>query len=75
MVLDNRKMKGQSEIAYLPKFANMMLTVMVIVITEILYIIWIFDCFENQKDCMYWLMMLMLFTPLHAFDLSCDLVT
>ena len=42
-------MKGQSEIAYLPKFANMMLIVMVIVITEILYIILIFDCFaENQ---------------------------
>ena len=43
-------MKGQSEIAYLPKFANMMLTVMVMVITEILYmyIILIFDCFENQ---------------------------
>ena len=37
-----------SEIAYLPKFANMMLIVMVIVITEILYIILIFDCFENQ---------------------------
>ena len=44
----NRQMKGQSEIAYLPKFANMMLIVMVIVITEILYIILIFDCFENQ---------------------------
>ena len=44
----NTKMKGQSEIAYLPKFANMMLIVMVIVITEILYIILIFDCFENQ---------------------------
>ena len=42
------EMKGQSEIAYLPKFANMMLIVMVIVITEILYIILIFDCFENQ---------------------------
>ena len=42
------RMKGQSEIAYLPKFANMMLIVMVIVITEILYIIFIFDCFENQ---------------------------
>ena len=43
------RMKGQSEIAYLPKFANMMLIVMVIVITEILYIILIFDCFaENQ---------------------------
>ena len=41
-------MKGQSEIAYLPKFANMMLIVMVIVITEILYIILILDCFENQ---------------------------
>ena len=68
-------MKGQSEIAYLPKFANMMLIVMVIVITEILYIILIFDCFENQQDCMYWLMMLMLFTYLHPFDLSCDLVT
>ena len=48
--LDNTtiQMKGQSEIAYLPKFANMMLIVMVIVITEILYIILIFDCFENQ---------------------------
>ena len=44
----DRQMKGQSEIAYLPKFANMMLIVMVIVITEILYIILIFDCFENQ---------------------------
>ena len=44
----NNEMKGQSEIAYLPKFANMMLIVMVIVITEILYIILIFDCFENQ---------------------------
>ena len=44
----NRPMKGQSEIAYLPKFANMMLIVMVIVITEILYIILILDCFENQ---------------------------
>ena len=44
----NKQMKGQSEIAYLPKFANMMLIVMVIVITEILYIILIFDCFENQ---------------------------
>ena len=44
----NTKMKGQSEIAYLPKFANMMLIVMVIVIIEILYIILIFDCFENQ---------------------------
>ena len=41
-------MKGQSEIAYLPKFANMMLIVMVIVITEILYIILFFDCFKNQ---------------------------
>ena len=41
-------MKGQSEIAYLPKFASMMLIVMVIVITEILYIILIFNCFENQ---------------------------
>ena len=47
-LLQNNKMKGQSEIAYLPKFANMMLIVMVIVITEILYIILIFDCFENQ---------------------------
>ena len=28
--------KGQSEIAYLPKFANIMLIVMVIVITDIL---------------------------------------
>ena len=44
----DRQMKGQSEIAYLPKFANMMLIVMAIVITEILYIILIFDCFENQ---------------------------
>ena len=42
------EMNGQSEIAYLPKFANMMLIVMVIVITEILCIILIFDCFENQ---------------------------
>ena len=31
----NIKMKGQSEIAYLPKFANIMLIVMVIVINEI----------------------------------------
>ena len=45
---DRHKMKGQSEIAYLPKFANMMLIVMVIVITEILYFVLIFDCFENQ---------------------------
>ena len=44
----DRQMKGQSEIAYLPKFANMMLIVTVIVITEILYIILIFDCFENR---------------------------
>ena len=44
----DREMNGQSEIAYFPKFANMMLIVMVIVITEILYIILIFDCFENQ---------------------------
>ena len=44
----NIKMKGQSEIAYLPKFANTMLIVMVIVITEILYVILNFDCFENQ---------------------------
>ena len=44
----DRQMKGQSEIAYLSKFANMMVIVMVIVITEILYIILIFDCFENQ---------------------------
>ena len=44
-------MKGQLEIPYLPKFANMMLIVMVIVITEILYIILIFDCFENQYGC------------------------
>ena len=42
------KLKGQSEIAYLPKFANMILIVMMIVITEILYVILIFDCFENQ---------------------------
>ena len=47
-LLLNITMKGQSEIAYLPKFANMMLIVMVIVITEILYIILNFDCFENQ---------------------------
>ena len=46
----NTKMKGQSEIAYLPKFANMMLIVMVIVITEILYIILIFDCFAVLAD-------------------------
>ena len=46
--LTDRQMKGQSEIAYLPKFVNMMVIVMVIVITEILYIILIFDCFENQ---------------------------
>ena len=45
---DRQTDEGQSEIAYLPKFANMMLIVMVIVITEILYIILIFDCFENQ---------------------------
>ena len=44
----NKWMKGQSEIAYLPKFANMILIVMMIVITEILYVILIFDCFENQ---------------------------
>ena len=44
----DRQMKGQSEIAYLPKFANMILIVMMIVITEILYVILIFDCFENQ---------------------------
>ena len=44
----DRQMKGQSEIAYLPKFANMMIIVIVMVITEILYIILIFDCFENQ---------------------------
>ena len=31
----NKQMKGQSEIAYLPKFANIMLIVMVIVINEI----------------------------------------
>ena len=48
MLATDKQMKGQSEIAYLPKFANMMLIVMVIVITEILYIILIFDCFENQ---------------------------
>ena len=41
-------MKGQSEIAYLPKFAYMILIVMMIVMTEILYIVLIFDCFENQ---------------------------
>ena len=32
----DRQMKGQSEIAYLPKFAIIMLIVMVIVITDIL---------------------------------------
>ena len=32
----NMPMKGQSEIAYLPKFAIIMLIVMVIVITDIL---------------------------------------
>ena len=32
--LTNKQMKGQSEIAYLPKFANIMLIVMVIVINE-----------------------------------------
>ena len=31
----NRQMKRQSEIAYLPKFANIMLIVIVMVITEI----------------------------------------
>ena len=31
----DKQMKGQSEIAYLPKFANIMLIVMVIVINEI----------------------------------------
>ena len=31
----NKQMKGQSEIAYLPKFANIMLIVIVIVINEI----------------------------------------
>ena len=41
-------MKGQSEIAYLPKFANIILIVMVIVINEIFQIILMFDCFENQ---------------------------
>ena len=41
-------MKGQSEIAYLPKFTNIMLIVIVIVITGILYIILMFDRFENQ---------------------------
>ena len=34
--LTNKQMKRQSEIAYLPKFANIMIIVMVIVITEIL---------------------------------------
>ena len=62
------------EIAYLPKFANIILIVLVIGITEILQIILMFDWFENQQDCMYWLMMLMLFTPLYPFYLSCDLV-
>ena len=34
--INNKQMKGQSEIAYLPKFANMyiLLIVLVIVITE-----------------------------------------
>ena len=32
----DKQMKRQSEIAYLPKFANIMIIVMVIVITEIL---------------------------------------
>ena len=32
----DKLMKGQSEIAFLPKFANTMLIVMVIVITEML---------------------------------------
>ena len=41
-------MKEQSEIAYLPKFADIMLIVMVIVIIEISYIILMFDWFENQ---------------------------
>ena len=41
-------MKGQSEIAYLPKFANIMLIVMVIVINETFQIILMFYCFENQ---------------------------
>ena len=31
----DRQMKGQSEIAYLPKFANIMLIAMVMVINEI----------------------------------------
>ena len=44
----NKQMKRQSEIAYLPKFANIMIIVMVIVITEILKIILMFDWFENQ---------------------------
>ena len=35
-VQTNRQMKRQSEIAYLPKFANILIIVMVIVITEIL---------------------------------------
>ena len=41
-------MKGQSEIAYMPKFANITLILMVIVTTEILKIILMFDLFENQ---------------------------
>ena len=41
-------MKGQSEIAYLSKFANITLIVLVIVITEMLKIILMFDWFENQ---------------------------
>ena len=44
-------MKGQSEIAYLLKFANKTLIIMVIMIIEILWIIiLIFDLFENQRN-------------------------
>ena len=42
------KLKGQSEIAYLPKFGKKMLIIMVIVMIEILKIIFMFDYFENQ---------------------------
>ena len=41
-------MKMQSEIAYLPKFTNIMLIVIVMVITEIFEVILMFDLFENQ---------------------------
>ena len=44
----DKQMKRQSEIAYLPKFADIMLIVMVKVIAEILEIILMFDSFDNQ---------------------------